>query len=472
MKKRKIFRMILVILVLILAYGCMVTVYFFNKEVSGKFCRNTTINGYDVSGMNAEETVQLLKESYASYKFKLLENEEVVLEKSLEKLGYELNEESLNEKVAKLLLKQKDHLIASLMEGNAFEMTFPVHIDEEVFNKRIKASKLSVERVASEDAELVYDGTSYSIKAEVYGNEFKNSDLRKYVKTAIEEGLSGDMTGGVIIGEIPEEIYYVPEVKQDDAELVNTMNIYNKYSAAKINYLFGSQIVTLDWSTIKDWVVVNGTEGSISDEKAYEYIINMSLQYDTIYTERSFTATDGRTIVLDSNDYGYRIDRDGEFAQLIADINANTTTEREPVYSIKGFSRDGRDDLNGTYVEVNLTAQHLWFYKYGSLIVESDFVSGLPTEERETTTGAFPIPYKQSPSNLSGGSGADAWDVEVQYWMPFHEGQGLHDASWRSSFGGEIYKTDGSHGCINLPTWAAAAIYESMESRIPILLYK
>ena len=198
----------------------------------------------------------------------------------------------------------------------------------------------------------------------------------------------------------------------------------------------------------------------------------MSLKYDTIYTERSFTATDGRTITLPSNDYGYRIDRDAEFDQLIADINANTTTDREPIYSITGYARNGRDDLCGTYVEVNLSAQHLWFYKNGSLLVESDFVSGLPKDGRETTTGAFPIAYKQSPAVLEGGTGDGAWSEPVDYWMPFHEGQGLHDAPWRSSFGGEIYKTNGSHGCINLPAWAAAAIYESMESKIPILLYK
>ena len=51
--------------------------------------------------------------------------------------------------------------------------------------------------------------------------------------------------------------------------------------------------------------------------------------------------------------------------------------------------------------------------------------------------------------------------------MPFVYGQGLHDASWQSSFGGNRYKTGaGSHGCVNLPTDQAALIYNTIEKRI------
>ena len=142
--------------------------------------------------------------------------------------------------------------------------------------------------------------------------------------------------------------------------------------------------------------------------------------------------------------------------------------EREPVYSVKGYKRNGRDDICGNYVEVNLTQQHLWFYMDGELVIETDIVSGLPKDGRETITGVFEIPYKKSPEVLKG----DTWEEKVTYWMPFYDGQGLHDAPWRSSFGGEIYKTSGSHGCVNLPADAARIIYENMEERVPIILYK
>ena len=67
---------------------------------------------------------------------------------------------------------------------------------------------------------------------------------------------------------------------------------------------------------------------------------------------------------------------------------------REPVYSKSGYSRNGTDDLNGNYIEVSLEQQHLWLYKNGALVTETDIVSGLPGEGREAYRGAWPIAYK------------------------------------------------------------------------------
>ena len=130
------------------------------------------------------------------------------------------------------------------------------------------------------------------------------------------------------------------------------------------------------------------------------------------------------------------------------------------------------DDLAGTYVEVNLTTQHIWFYKDGELIVESDIVSGDVSDKAETQTGVFPLAYKESPSVLTGGNAEDGWETDVTYWMPFFDGQGLHDATWRSSFGGSIYQNNGSHGCVNLPFDTAKKIYENIDAGVAIILYK
>ena len=49
----------------------------------------------------------------------------------------------------------------------------------------------------------------------------------------------------------------------------------------------------------------------------------------------------------------------------------------------------------------------------------------------------------------------------MNYWMPFlGNAYGLHDASWRSRFGGSIYSYAGSHGCINLPREKAAELFD------------
>jgi hypothetical protein len=318
------------------------------------------------------------------------------------------------------------------------------------------------------------NGSECYIIPEVYGNEFVDADLQEIVREQLKTEYAGTLESDLVSIEIPSSIYILPKITSEDEALNQTVNLYNSFKDASVTYLFGSEKKTLDWSVIYDWIDIADGTATINADKAYTYVTEVANAYDTIYTQRSFTAHDGRTITLPSNDYGYRIDKDGEYAQLIADITSNTSVEREPVYSIRGYTRNGRDDLCGTYIEADLTNQHLWFYKNGSLVIDTDFVSGLPKDGRETTTGAFPIPYKASPFNLSGGgsNGSDSWDVTVQYWMPFYDGQGLHDASWRSSFGGSIYATNGSHGCINLPTAAAKVIYDNLESNMPILLYK
>jgi len=111
----------------------------------------------------------------------------------------------------------------------------------------------------------------------------------------------------------------------------------------------------------------------------------------------------------------------------------------------------------------------------GGVIVESDFVSGRASmKDRITPAGVFSLYYKERNRVLRGTKQPDGsyeYESPVKYWMPFNGGIGLHDASWRSKFGGTIYQYSGSHGCINLPTSAAAAIYENIEAGMPVVCF-
>ncbi len=281
---------------------------------------------------------------------------------------------------------------------------------------------------------------------------------------------------------IPSSVYIVAAEESSalsGEELKNQAEMMNKYAGAKIIYTFGSESVTLDFDTISRWISYSGGQLTFDDAAMKQYISDMAGKYNTRSRNRTFTTTAGTQITFSGsdNEYGYRIDQDAELAQMKADIESGQEVTREPCYVSKNsygnplyLKRNGTDDLSGTYVEVDLTKQHLWFYKDGQLIVESDVVTGLPTSERETKTGVFPLAYKKSPANLS--SDVNGYSVDVSYWMPFFEGQGLHDATWRSSFGGSIYKSDGSHGCVNLPKDVAAAIYNNIDAGTAIVIYK
>lgn len=463
----------IVVLILVCALGG-VAYFLYEKANSGLFFEETTLNDYDVSEKTAKEVLLMLKNDYSAPKLEIREKGETVLTLTLEELGYTIDEMKLLSEIQDCMRSQNLSLLLSLFEGNEYEITVPFQYDEETFKKAVSSQNFSAARIASEDAVMEFNGEEYYIKPEVYGNEFDDADLQVIVKEVLDKLVAADRPQPDAQVDVPEALYFIPAVTQDDTEMNRKMNAYNKYCKASVTHTFGEETMTIDWDTIQDWLVMEDDNAYISEDALYEYVTAMAAKYDTLYYERSFTAADGRTITLSSNDYGYQIDIDAEVSQLLADIESNTKVEREPVYAVSGFSRNGRDDLNGNYVEVNLTAQHLWLYRNGSLVIESDFVSGLPKNGRETATGAFPIAFKASPYNLKGGggSGSGSWDVNVQYWMPFHDGQGLHDASWRSSFGGNIYQTDGSHGCVNLPSNVAAVIYENVDANFPILLYK
>ena len=162
-----------------------------------------------------------------------------------------------------------------------------------------------------------------------------------------------------------------------------------------------------------------------------------------------------------------------------ADLEGGIPVTREPVYSQRGIGRNGVDDLVNGYVEISLSKQHLWFYKNGELVTETDVVTGKPdgginkeTGEKEswaTYQGAYPLAYKERNAVLS--SDIYGYETPVEYWMPFVYGQGLHDADWQPSFGGDRYLTAGSHGCVNLPPSQAEVIFENIEEGCPILIY-
>ena len=126
------------------------------------------------------------------------------------------------------------------------------------------------------------------------------------------------------------------------------------------------------------------------------------------------------------------------------------------------------NDIGRSYVEADLTNQHLYLYYKGNLVLETDFVSGdMRVSGNITPQGVFGLTYKTQNAVLRG---AD-YETPVSYWMPFHGNFGMHDATWRSEFGGDIYLTNGSHGCLNLPLDKAAELYSYLYTGYPVICY-
>ena len=149
---------------------------------------------------------------------------------------------------------------------------------------------------------------------------------------------------------------------------------------------------------------------------------------------------------------------DGYEAPMIDELRTEGAS-REAAYQHGGW-----DSSMGRYIDVDLDAQFArLFDNNGEVIWESAFVSGDTYEGHSTVTGLFTIYSMQTNAVLVGmdydNDGNPDYESFVNYWMPFYGGYGLHDATWRSHFGGDYFAYDGSHGCVNLPYSKAAELY-------------
>ncbi len=127
----------------------------------------------------------------------------------------------------------------------------------------------------------------------------------------------------------------------------------------------------------------------------------------------------------------------------------------------------------GSYIEVNLSTQHLWVWQDHQVIYDSPVTSGATGAGLGTVTGLFSIYYKTTNTHLVGYQYGYNYDVPVKYWMPFYSGYGLHDAVWRNgNFGGPDYYYGGSHGCVNLPDATAEFIYNWSVVGTPVWVHK
>ena len=123
-----------------------------------------------------------------------------------------------------------------------------------------------------------------------------------------------------------------------------------------------------------------------------------------------------------------------------------------------------------TCVEVDLTGQRVYAYQGRFLVWSAPCVTGASWGGRATPAGDYKV-YNKVPGKTLRGYNPDGtlnYASYVNFWMPFNRNIGLHDATWRSSFGGSIYVNNGSHGCVNLPYDKAAALYNIVYVGIPV----
>ena len=428
------------------------------------FLPGTIVDGMDVTGKTASEVEDAITEQLKGYTLTINGREELSESITGESVGlYAEFDDTLEKAVAaqKPMNWGKYRFGKAVNEVNTDAL---LHYSSEMLDEAVAGlSCMDKENMREpQDARISdYDSAtgSYMIIKEDEGTELLEDKVKEAVATAIMS-----LAESVDLEE--QGCYLAPSVTSEDEALKTACETMNKYVGAKITYKFGDKAETLNGNEIHNWLTVNGTSVSVSEAKAAEYVKNLASAYNTAYKPKTLKTSYGKNVTITTGSYGWKIDQTKETAALVSLIKNGEQTSREPEYSQKAASRSG-NDYGNTYVEINLTAQHLYFYVDGKLLVQSDFVSGNAAKGWSTPAGAYALTYKQRNATLKG----QGYATPVSYWMPFNGGIGLHDANWRKTFGGTIYKNKGSHGCINLPPAVAKTIYENISAGDPVLCY-
>ena len=443
-------------------------------QYTDKFMIGTFVNGNDVSGQTVaevEEDIRARVEDTYSLTLTFRDGAQETI--TPEEIGYRYVSTG---EVEQALLDQNPLTWVLRNMGQTVEIDVPENhtFDEAKLAEVVKAMpEFQVENVVTPtNAYLnITDKNEFEIVPETQGNapiaDAILPALNELVTNSEMEGNLNDIKGS----------YETPTVTADNPDLIYQCDNLNKFLSTKITYKLPKDATkTIDRGMLINWITRqdNGyyylDDTTIHDNCA-KFVAEIAAQVDERHNSIPFPSTNSGTINLSCAEYGHVIDQPGETEALFKELKDCTSEEKEPLYSL---NKNVDSRFGGTYVEADLSNQHVYYYENGQLILDTPCVSGTKYDSsRHTVLGLYSIYYKQRNRTLQGPmvNGVPSYTSFVNFWMPFYKGYGLHDASWRGSFGGTIYYSSGSHGCINLPYNAAATLYEHTEVGTPVIVF-
>ncbi|MCI9539315.1 L,D-transpeptidase family protein [Parabacteroides goldsteinii] len=439
------------------AFLCLVGLFFFNSReyFSGQFGRKTYISNTDVSSLTVEEAVAVMNESKGFT---------VQFSKDGKVYDIDISDAVTREFTKDEVVECKDNLTFTeylLGQEKDFQVKPAQSMVDEEKLRSILQRALPAETTETKDA---FIDEEFQLVPEVFGDQVNFDELIHNIKEGVNTGLKLDYK--------LEDYYIQPKFTKESENIVKAVEEISTYKGMKIVYQFGEASEIIDWNKLKKYLVYNPDTAVLTLKTKWvnNFVRQMSRKYNTYGKTRKFKTTKDGTVKIQGGIMGWWINEDDTVKQLKKLLKDKKSKTVEPVYR-NIAAQHGEDDIGDTYVEISIKRQHVWFYKDGKLKFDSKTVTGKLTKDRKTTVGVHRIYGKQRDRYL-GTMAVQGYRSFVHYWMPFNwDGQGLHDATWRNKFGGDIYKTGGSHGCVNLPYDFAGKLYDAVSIGTPVVVY-
>lgn len=450
-----------VVVILGVVYGAGVAAFHF------MFMPNTTLDGQDVSLKFANEVGNAYSDKVGTYQVSV-EGDGLSFTVRGSDIGLAFDENAYEQGA----LEQQDPWAWPLevLGSRDLKATAGATFDAE----RLKASAVDIinafnaHATQPTNASIAFDGASqqFAVVPEQVGTAVDADKLTSILSDAVN--------GMVTRVTVDQTCLLAPAIKGDDPALASAVQNANTFLTANIPLtLNGKEAGVVTREQISQWIILGDDNSATLDEdKVAEWVKANVGKLDTVGATRTYTRADGKQITVDAgsrSSYGWITNEADTTSQLVAAIKGGSTSAIEiPVRQAAASMPDANGrDWGDRYIDIDLSEQHVRMYDdSGALVWESDCVSGNSSKDYDTPTGVYQLnSYRASGDvELRGKIDPETNEPEyishVEYWMPFiGNSWALHDADWRSSFGGSIYKTGGSHGCVNLPPSKAAELF-------------
>ena len=426
---------------------------------------NTTINGQDFSKQTVEDARAFFAGQADAYALKITESGG----KTEDITGSEIDMSWNDSQALDQILKDQNAFAWPMeyFKETSKEITFDISYDKAALEKKVSSLKaVTAEPIQPQSAYPEFDGNSYVIKPEVYGTDLDSKKLLKQIHESVAR-LDKE------IDLQKEGFYKAPEYTAESPKLKELCQTLNQYCKASITYEMDIPIV-VDKTLISTWLSYDADFHVTLDEAAIRnWMTEFGRRYDTVGTTRPLTTPAGKATEVSGGTYGWIINEEAEFPALVSSIRNGEVVTKAPACDQTAASH-APQDWGGTFVEVDLTAQHMWYLENGTVVFESDVVTG--KNSTPTPPGVYNILEKLSPTVLVGNIVPETNEPEyrtpVDFWMRVTwSGIGFHDATWQPAFGGDVYLWNGSHGCINMPYYNAQELYSILQLGTPVVVH-
>ena len=402
---------------------------------------NTYVNGIDYSNETADKFTSELKKQIENYSLTIKKGGEDI--DTIKGADLEISLADEGEKEVLSAIKKQNKLLWPLSFKNKTNLNISgvVTANSDKLNEIYTNLKVLSVPVTAEyqDAKVLFKDGKFVVQAPIPSDEIDEERLKSNILSCVSS-LTPELN-------LDDGNCYVQGESNTDTEALQKVcdEANAKYPNLNIKIMLEGSDINLAEELVPDALIV-ADDGSVSvtSDSIDKAIAKAKEKYSTVGETVKFKTAHGDTVEVSGGDYGNIMKVDGLKELLEKGILKGEGVNASVPY--KSNCLNNNPKVEGTYVEVDLTNQYLYMFVNGKKVVETSVVTG-KVGARATPQGVYMLKNKIMDVPLVG----DNYVTPVKYWMPFNGGIGLHDAVWQSAFGGERYKTKGSHGCVNLP---------------------